>query len=105
MISGKHHRSHFPTSGGTRSKEFLGLVYSDLCGKINTQSLGGAEYFLTFIDDKTHYVWVYPLKHKDEVFDCFLEWKAKIEKSSGQKLTVFRRDNGGEYTSKNSRIS
>ena len=30
---------------------------------------------------------------------CRLEWKAKIEKSSGQKLKVFRTDNGGEYTS------
>ena len=50
-------------------KELLGLVHNDLCGKINTQSLGGAEYFLAFIDDKTRYVWVYPLKHKDEVFD------------------------------------
>ena len=68
-ISGKHHKSHFPISGGTRSKELLGLVHSDLCGKINTQSLGGAEYFLAFIDDKTRYVCVYPLKHKDEVFD------------------------------------
>ena len=69
-----HHRNHFTTSGGTHSKEFLGLVHSDLCGKINTQSLGGDQYFLTLIDDKTCYVWVYPLKHKDEVFfNRFLE--------------------------------
>ena len=45
-------------------------------------------------------MWVYPLKHKDEVFDSFLEWKAKIEKLSGQNLKVFRTDNGGEYTLK-----
>ena len=50
--------------------------------------------------DKTCYVWVYPLKYKDEVFDRFLEWKAQIEKSSGLKLKAIRTDNGGEYTSK-----
>ena len=74
-------------------------VHSDVCGKLNTKSLGGAEYFLTFIDDSTRYVWVYPLKHKDEVFHKFLEWKSPVEKSSGRKLKVFRTDNGGEFTS------
>ena len=39
------------------------------------------------------------LKHKDEVFGKFLEWKALVEKSSGRKLKVFRTDNGGEFTS------
>ncbi len=49
-------------------------------------SIGGAEYFLTFIDDYTRYVWVYPLKTKDQVFDRFVEWRAMVEKSIGQKL-------------------
>ena len=40
---------------------------------MSAKSLGGAEYFLTLIDDNTHYVWVYPLKHKNEVFGLFSE--------------------------------
>ncbi len=48
-IGGKHHRSPFPTCVGTQSKEPLGLIHSDVCGKLNTKSLGGAEYFLTLI--------------------------------------------------------
>ena len=96
-IGGKHHRSNFPSNGGTCSKEILGLVHSDVCGKINTKSIGGAEYFLTFIDDRTCYVWVYPMKHKSEVFDCFLEWKAMVENASGNKLKVLHTDNGGEF--------
>ena len=74
-VKGKHHRSQFKSNGATRAKEPLGLVHSDVCGKIGTESLGGANYFLTFIDDMTHYVWVYALKTKDEVFKYFLEWK------------------------------
>ena len=97
-IGGKHQRSKFPASS-THCKEPLGLVHSDVCGKMNTASLGGAVYFLTFIDDNTSYVWTYPLKHKDEVFDCFVQWKAQVEKSSGRKLKVLRTDNGGEHTS------
>ena len=95
---GKLQRSKFSTSS-IRSKEPLELVHSDVCGKMSAVSLGGAEYFVTFIDDHTHYVWVYPLKHKDEVFDRFQKWKALVERSSRRRLKVFRTDNGGEYTS------
>jgi hypothetical protein len=56
-IGGKQSRSQFPISDGSRSLEPLHLVHSDVCGKINEKSIGGAEYFLTFIDDHTHYVW------------------------------------------------
>lgn len=42
---------------------------------------------------------MYPLKHKSEVFDRFLEWKAMVEKTSGHKLKVLRTDNSGEFTS------
>ena len=96
---GKHRRSQFPTIGGQRSEEPLGLVHSDVCGKMNAKSLSGAEYFLTFIDDCTRYVWVYVLKRKDQVFEMFLEWKALVEKSTCQNLKVLCTDNGGEYTS------
>ena len=98
-VDGKHHQCKFPTSGGSRSKEPLGLVHSDVCGKMSVKSLSGAEYFLTFIDDTACYVWVYILKRKDEVFARFLEWKALAEKLTGRKLKVLRTDNGGEYTS------
>ena len=54
---GKHHRSTFPVKESERGKEPLDLVHSDVCGKMGAKSLGGAEYFLTFIDDNTHYVW------------------------------------------------
>ncbi len=98
-VQGKLHRCSFPNSGAKRASEPLGLVHSDVCGKINTKSCGGAEYFLTFTDDKTRYVWVYPLKQKSEVFSRFLEWKAVAEKSSGHELKTLRTDNGGEFTS------
>ena len=98
-VSGKIHRTPFPKSGRERAEEPLGLVHSDLCGKISSPSLGQAEYFVTFIDDKTHYVWVSVVKHKHQVFQKFVEWKALVEKSSGHKIKKFRTDNGGEYMS------
>ena len=49
---GKQHETKF-LSSSNRADELLGLVHSDMCGKMNEKSLGGAEYFLTFIDDKS----------------------------------------------------
>ena len=96
---GKQHRTKL-SSSSRRAGEPLDLLHNDLCGKMNEKSLSGAEYFLSFIDDKTRYVWVYFLKSKDQVFEKFLEWKAMVEKSTGRKLKAIRTDNGGEFTSK-----
>ena len=63
----KHYRSRFLVDGGKRSSELLGLVHSDVCGKMNAKSLSGGEYFLTFIDDNTRCIWIYVLKHKDKL--------------------------------------
>ena len=98
-VSGKIHRSSFPKSGRERAEEPLGLVHSDVCGKISSPSLSQAEYFIVFVDDKTHYVWIYVVKHKHEVFGKFVEWRSLVKKSSGYKVKKLRTDNGGEYTS------
>ena len=98
-IGGKQSKTPFKTSTTTTS-EPLELVHSDLCGKMGEKSIGGAEYFLTFLDHHTHYCWVYPLKRKDQTFSCFRDWKAEVENRTGQRLKTLRTDNGGEYTSR-----
>ena len=64
------------------------------------RSLGGAQYFVTFIDDATHKVWVYAIKSKDETFSCFQRFLLSVENQSGKKVKDLRSDNGGEYISK-----
>ena len=66
-IGGKQSKAPFKTST-TKTSEPLELVHSDLCGKMGGKSIGGAEYFLIFLDHHTHYCWVYPFKRKDQVF-------------------------------------
>ena len=97
-VGGKQCKSSFRSSESVTSTP-LELVHSDLCGKMGEKSLGGAEYFLTFLDDKTHFAWVYSLKTKDQVFEKFKEWQAEVENLSGYKLKTLRTDNGGEFTS------
>ena len=60
-IAGKQCKSSFKLSETVASMP-LELVHLDLCGKMVHKSIGGAEYFLTLLDDKTHYTSVFPLK-------------------------------------------
>ncbi|CAL5417495.1 unnamed protein product [Camellia sinensis] len=98
-LFGKHHRVAFHSSS-RRQSELLSRVYSDVCGPIEVESLGGRKYFLTFIDDASRKVWVYVLKTKAEVFQHFQTFHAMVERETGKKLKCLRTDNGGEYTSK-----
>ena len=69
-IYGKHTR----LTSWSLDKELgipLDLVHSDLCGPMPIKSLGGASYFLTFIDDSTRKVWDFLLKNKSGTFDAF----------------------------------
>jgi transposase InsO family protein len=96
---GKNIKKPFPSSNN-RSKETLDLIHSDVCGPMPVKSLGGALYYLTFIDDYSRKTWLYLLKSKDEVFSKFQEFKAEIENLTNKKIKTLRTDNGGEYTSK-----
>ena len=98
-IQGKQQRKPFPSGVATRAKQLLELVHSDVCGPMRTPSLGGARYFVTFIDDFSRKVWVYIIKAKSECFAKFKEWKALVEKQCEHKIKVLRSDNGGEYVS------
>ena len=98
-VQGKNHRLTFPKKSATKTNDILELIHSDVCGKVSTPSLGGKNYFVTFIDDFSRYVWVYVIRTKDEVFSKFVEFKQMIEKQTGKCIKTLRSDNGGEYTS------
>jgi Integrase core domain/GAG-pre-integrase domain len=99
-MKGKQHHNAFPAEATTRTKDILEIVHSDVCGPISTKSLGGAKYFVTFIDDKTRKTFTYPIASKDKIFDKFKIFKALIERQTGKRIKMLRSDNGGEYTSR-----
>ncbi|WVZ18179.1 hypothetical protein V8G54_005501 [Vigna mungo] len=50
-ILGKQKRVSFQTSRRTPKKEKLELIHSDVWGPTTISSIGGKQYFVTFIDD------------------------------------------------------
>lgn len=99
-LKGKQTATPIPKKTKLRETNLLELIHSDLCGPIRTNSIGGAKYFATFIDDKSRWVQVYFLKSKDEVKNAFLKFKALVENQKGVKIKTLRTDNGLEYLGK-----
>ena len=65
-----------------------------------TVSMGGANCFVTFIDDFSWKVWAYPLKREDEFLSIFKRFVTLVETETGKKVKCLHSDNGGEYVSK-----
>nr|GEZ27716.1 hypothetical protein [Tanacetum cinerariifolium] len=94
----KTNRVQFKSHPPSRKENILDLVYSDVCGPIKTQTVGGSRYFVTFIDDHSRKLWVYTLRTKDQVLYVFKEFHASVERETGRKLRYIPSDNGGEYS-------
>jgi hypothetical protein len=95
-LAGKQHRVAFKSQAPHKKPEVLDLVHFDVC-KMSVRSMGGAKYFVTFIDDFSRKVWVYVLKTKDQVLSVFKQFQVSIERETKKKIKCLRTDNGGEY--------
>uniref|UniRef100_A0A2N9HW07 CCHC-type domain-containing protein n=1 Tax=Fagus sylvatica TaxID=28930 RepID=A0A2N9HW07_FAGSY len=69
-IMGKQCRMRFKTATH-KTKGILDYVHSDIWGPVRTPSKGGAQYFMSFIDDYSRKAWIYFLKNKSEAFAKF----------------------------------
>ncbi|KAI5748286.1 hypothetical protein M8J77_023876 [Diaphorina citri] len=99
-IKGKMTRLPFSKTRD-RANDILQIVHTDLCGPIDPISHEGYRYILTFLDDYSHFLYVYLLKEKSEVFDKFKEYFYYTKSLFNKTVNKLRCDNGGEYKSKN----
>jgi len=95
---GKQARHPFPVQTTHVSSKPLEMIHSDVW-TTKTESIRGCRYYVGFINDHTRKVWVYFMKHKGEVFQHFLNFKAMVEKEKGVIIKCLRFNGGGEYFS------
>lgn len=69
FIIAKHKKSAFPNATTYRAKNLLELVHTDICGPMQTESIGGSYYFLTFIGNYSQMTLVYFIKNKLNTFE------------------------------------
>ena len=83
-----------------RAKQPLDLVHSDVVGPFPVLTPGKSKYLVTFIDDYSSYCVTFLMKSKDEVFQRFKEYEARVTNELGRSIKILRSDNGGEYCSR-----
>ena len=91
-------QQHVIRTKSSRSPTPFELIHSDLCGPMK-HSIGGAQFYIIYIDDCTRYTEVYFLitKSADEISAKFQAYQAWV-KARGFQIKWFRCDNGsGEY--------
>lgn len=96
---GKQTRSSYMSSDN-RSDTPLEVIHSDVWGPSGVSALNGYRSFVTFIDCCTRVTWVYVLRNKDDVFECFVDFHNMIKTQYNAHMKIFRTDNGTEYVNK-----
>lgn len=99
-ILGKQTRKPFPAREGKRSSRVLEVVHSDVCGPVTPTGLNGERYFISFVDDWSHFAMIFPMRSKREALDCFKYYEAVVTAKFGKRISRFKCDNGGEYANK-----
>lgn len=77
-LCNKSHKQSFSNSTIVSTKP-LEIIFSDVWTS-PIYSTNGFKYYVLFIDHFTKYIWLYPLKHKSDVKETFIRFKAIVEK-------------------------
>lgn len=95
-IKGKMSRQSFPKVA-TPTQAPLDCVVSDVCGPMQTESLGKKRYFITFTDLFSKYTFVYGIRGKNDVVEVTINFMERMKTQFNKKVKVFRSDRGTEY--------
>jgi len=97
-VFGKQPKNFYPIDSATRATVPLTLIDTDLYGPMSTPSLGGALYFLLFIDDFSGYTSIYFLSKKSTVLSHFQDYNSLVKNHfDNQKILILHCDNGDKY--------
>ena len=88
-------RKPFPKEASHRATRLLQRVHCDICGPL-PPSYGGFRHFILFICCYSRYIFISPMKSREEAPDQFMRFKALAETFSQQKITILRVDNAPE---------
>jgi histone deacetylase 1/2 len=92
----KRHDLPFKTSTSI-SLHPLDLIFTDVWGPASMPSKTGAKHFVSFLDDYSKFLWLFPIQLKSNVEHVFLNFQIYVEKQFDRKIKAIHSDWGGEY--------
>jgi hypothetical protein len=87
-VLGKHPQEKFNKRKSQRDFAPLDLIHSDLMGPFSHPSIRKLRFVLIFVDDFSHFTWIYFLRKKSEVFRHLKHFNALVETQFGRKIKV-----------------
>jgi hypothetical protein len=96
-LEGKQTRDVICKVATTCTEHVLGHVHTDVCSPLPVPSHRGYRYFITFINDSSHFASVSPLREKLEVGKLLKVFISRVELETGSKVKILCSDGGGEY--------
>ena len=93
---GKQIRFPFKSSSSATNRP-LELVHTDVCGPMPVTSIGGNNYFLTVLDDRSKLSVVQPVASKSDIPLALKDTITLLENQSGHTTKRIRCDNGTEF--------
>ena len=97
-IKSSHARDPFPDSI-TETTRRLEIISTDLAGPMQVDSIGGAKYYITFLDHYSGLSVLQPIRSKADAAAVTIDTLNKLENMCGEKVGTLRSDRGGEYQS------
>ncbi|GJV11912.1 ribonuclease H-like domain-containing protein [Tanacetum coccineum] len=95
VLRRKHAKLPFYNSKSSVNSVFE-IIHSDIwTSPIPSES--GIKYYAIFLDHFSHFVWVYPLHKKTDLFDNFVAFRAYVNKQFNVDTKALQCDHGGEY--------
>ena len=85
------HQMHYSSSDSRATIPFA-LVHSDLWGPSPHISSDGYIYYMYFIDDYNHYIWIFPLKAKSDAYKLFVQFNVYEERKFAAKIKCLQTD-------------
>jgi hypothetical protein len=79
------------------SKNNFDLVHMDIWGPLSVPSMLGYKYFLTIVDDKSRFTWIYLMKLKSEASSHIKAFCNMIKTQFETNIKCIRSDNGSEF--------
>lgn len=80
------------------STQPLQLIYSDVWGSTQIPLVDNFKYYIIFVDHFFKYIWLFPIKTKDQVECVFINFKKNCcNVFSTTYYFIFFLDNGGEF--------
>jgi len=92
---GKHLKLPFSSSASVTHAPFE-LPHSDLWTS-PISSVSCYKYYILFLDDLTHYLWVFPLWAKSEAYGTFVKFHTFVRMQFNLPIKYLQCDNGCEY--------